>query len=331
MKSKAGFTLVELLVSIAVIGLLIALLLPAVQQARESARLSMCRSHLKQLGIALHSYHDSARVFPLLMYPTEGGTFWDWRGFSPQTMLLPYVEESNLYDQLDFNSWALDPQNHNVALRKIALYRCPSDLETNTADPGINYAFCLGANVGFSSDGVILSAQEQNGVITGTVRRTMGHITDGTSNVIAASEQIVGGKTDSHGQRADFRYAPGSIPSGMSLSFPSQGELFLWAETCETFLLRSDRVASQWHRGLPGQTTFNTLLTPNSSYPNCSIHCFNNCDSDGAGLYTARSRHRGGVNCLMADGSVRFLSDNIDLLLWQRLGAVNDGNSIELP
>src|SRR5688572_16336833 len=100
---KRGFTLIELLVVIAIIAILIALLLPAVQQAREAARRTQCKNHLKQFGLAIHNYHDTHRAFPRLTSGSQGTGFGtEWRGFSAHVMLLPYIDQAPLYNQIDF-------------------------------------------------------------------------------------------------------------------------------------------------------------------------------------------------------------------------------------
>ncbi len=326
MRSKTGFTLVELLVSLAIIGVLIAITLPAVQQSREAARRVQCKNHLKQLGLALHGYHDSYNSFPNLSYPAKGSTYrWDWRGLGPHVKLLPWLDQGTLYSQFHQAEWALDgAQNDAVGRTRLSLFLCPSDFAADP-DPGINYALCLGSNVGFSNDGYYLSEADQNGILTMTVRVTFAGITDGSSSVIAASEQIVGRPGEVSGELAMSRYGPGTIPAGMALSLPSRDHVLTWSINCSTFPAKSDRIARLWHRGLPGQTAFNTLLTPNWHLPNCSIHCADSCDSDGPGLYAARSRHADLVHVLLIDGAVKSISSTIDADLWQKLGSRNDG------
>ena len=326
MYSRRAFTLIELLVVIAVISILIAILLPAVQEARESARRMQCRNNLKQLGIALHMYHDSHLVLPNLTYSTGGWTMpWHWRGFGAHAMILPMLEQQNLYSQLNFSNWALDGgTNDSLGRNRIPTFLCPSDL-TAEPDPGVNYAWCVGTNVGFSNDRIVLSPAQQNGLITGTVAVSLRDVTDGLSNTIAASEQIVGGHSDIQGRYSDYHYGPGTIPAGMSPDFPAYSELLAWGVACASQPNTSSRVARLWHRGLPGQTAFNTLFPPNFRIPNCSAHCTSDCDSDGPSIFTARSRHRGGVQVLLTDGSVRFVGDSVDVQTWQRLGAKADG------
>ena len=148
---RKAFTLIELLVVIAIIAVLIALLLPAVQQAREAARRTQCKNNLKQLGLAIHTYHDTAKVFPQAVFQNKATSGqWDWRLASPQVMLLPYIDQAPLYNSLNFNlSFNNGTANDTICnAAKLAAFRCPSDpnLSTNTGDPGNNYAVCLGPN-----------------------------------------------------------------------------------------------------------------------------------------------------------------------------------------
>ena len=326
--ARLAFTLIELLVVIAIIGILIALLLPAVQGAREAARRNQCRNNLKQVGLALHNYHDTAKLFPNLMYPTADFLPWSWGGHSAHSMLLPYLDLRPLYDHLDFSTSVLDMgPNEAAGLTKVPVLRCASDLDTDP-DPGMNYAFCSGTNIGFSGDGRFLTQQEQNGVITGTVNVSFNSITDGASNVIAAGEQIAGGAYDPVGTLANYHYGPNTIPAGMPNAFPTTDQINAWGTACAAMPNTSVHVARLWHRGLPGETTFNTLLGPNSPLPNCDVHCPEWCVTDGPGLFAARSRHTGGVHIMLADGSVRFVSNSVDMTTWYRLGARDDGATL---
>ena len=130
---RTGFTLVELLVVIAIIGILIALLLPAVQAAREAARRSQCSNNLKQVGLALHNYHDVYRTFPRWAYPADctgapgGDNSW-WTGFTAMTMILPYMEQGAIYDKITWSTRPEDnPNNQLFRLATISAYQCPSD------------------------------------------------------------------------------------------------------------------------------------------------------------------------------------------------------------
>jgi prepilin-type N-terminal cleavage/methylation domain-containing protein/prepilin-type processing-associated H-X9-DG protein len=325
---RRGFSLMELLVVIGVVSIMLVLLLSAIQQARESARRTQCVNHLKQIGLALHSYHDLHQVFPRVMYPTAGFSYWNWQGHSPHSMLLPQLDQASVYRNLNFGAAALDlATNEPAGSTRIPVFRCPSDLDP-LEDPGVNYAFCMGTNVGFSGEGVLLSAADQNGLLTCTENVSFNNVSDGTSHVIAASEQISGGSGDSQRLGANYHYGPGTIPLGMPNSFPHPDQLTAWGVQCGAMSNTSYRVARQWHRGLPGQTAFNTLLGPNSWIPNCVAHCTDSCDADGPGMLAARSRHSGGVNVLLVDGSVRFASSSIDLSVWHQLGARNDGGVV---
>ena len=318
--------MIEVLVTLAVISVLIALLLPAVQGARSAARRSQCRAHLKQIGLALHGYHEIERCLPPLTTPASGSQAqWDWRGFGPHARLLPYLEQSSLYGELNFNHWALDGGTNDAAAQtRIPVYRCPADSDPDP-DPGINYPLCLGTNIGFQNSGYLLTDADQNGILAVTHCVRLSGVTDGTSQVIAASEQVAAGLGGQQSQLAAYRYAPGGIPAGMPSAFPSPDEIRSWSFACVLQTAQSTRVGRHWHRGLPGQTGFNTLLPPNSPFPNCSVHCAGGCDSDGPGLYAARSQHPGSVHVLLADGAVRAVNDSIDLAVWHQLGAINDG------
>ena len=128
---RPGFTLIELLVVIAIIAILVALLLPAVQQAREAARRTQCKNNLKQIGIALHSYHDVYKTFPPAYIPDEDGKpMHSWR-----VLILPFIEQQALYEQYDFNEPWDGPNNSQLANVVISVYQCPSSPNPAVASP----------------------------------------------------------------------------------------------------------------------------------------------------------------------------------------------------
>jgi len=188
---RRGFTLIELLVVIAIIAVLIALLLPAVQQAREAARRMQCRNNLKQLGLALHNYESTHRVFP----PGTLGFPYVW---SAQAQLLPFVEQANLKDVFDFNlppltfggMHPLAAANEQAAKSRLPLLTCPSDSEAvpgSGFNGGISYPACGGS--GTVNDGSINNA---DGVIFARSSIRFRDLVDGTSNTVVFGEQLLG-------------------------------------------------------------------------------------------------------------------------------------------
>ena len=324
--SRKAFTLIELLVVIAIIAVLVAILLPAVQQAREAARRSQCGNNLKQFGIALHSYHEAFGMFPLAINPSvndscTGGCA--WRGFSAHTMLLPYMDQAGIYNKLNMNNLYDAAPNTGADVRtRIAGFICPSDFTFpgNNTQPGVNYSLSAGPstfwNVGVADR--IGFAQYYRSV-------RVGDIMDGTSNVVAMAETTVG---NNDAAKYDLRRSlvrAQTFPSGFANSFTSQAALNAYGTQClgGTTNLHA-HVRSQWMNGIGGQTVFNTLNTPNSPNPDC--HPCSGCGwYDSAGVWTARSRHTGGVQVLMADGAVKFVGDSVDFTTWQRAGGAFDG------
>ncbi len=349
--SQRGFTLIELLVVIAIIAILIALLLPAVQQAREAARRSQCKNNLKQYGIAMHSYHEAARVFPKGAFHPYGyvasatGAQSDWRNHSATTQLLPYLDQGPLYKTYT-GQVILAPINAGGAIQtpdasgalarsiaanaKFTLTMCPSDAPPASGDAPSNYAYCAGTNVVHANGAFGIAAADQNGIFNNAVIVRIGDIRDGTANTIAMSEFIVGGNVSG---AIDYSiiHQPIAAPGGFPDSFPSLVQVTAWAASCDASASLGTTNGSWsgrfWQRGLIGMTQFNTLLTPNARHYNCSANCVG-CDPDNRGLFPARSRHTGGVHCLMADGAARLITDTIDFTTWGRLGARNDGQPI---
>ncbi len=202
---KPGFTLIELLVVIAIIAILIALLLPAVQQAREAARRTQCKNNFKQLGIALHNYHDTYKMFPPngVAGTTEniGGRYNQaWLAWSGLTMLLPYIEQSTIYNQINFDyRWDNNnggTRNNTMARTRISAFVCPSDPGADaryTANMSpTSYCFSAGPGSSWSMRGNPIGFAT---LFRGTKIRDIG---DGTSNTIAMAETQIGLNTGAY-------------------------------------------------------------------------------------------------------------------------------------
>jgi len=266
-----GFTLVELLVVIVIMGLLIALLLPAVQSAREASRRGLCRNNLKQLGIACHNYSNAKKVLPP-GYSAAAGTApdattpgWGWTAH-----LLPYMDETALFQQLDFTQ-ALETQK--AIQSQIAVLICPSDIPPSgpfEVDDATFTPICLAAATSYAasvgSDASEVDDMACNGVFYRNSRTRIADITDGTS------------KTVFLGERA-------------------------WADTNGIWVGAPNTAVAR-----PGES--NPWQTATASAP-CLILAHNNwinikTDSDG-GLDDFSSKHSGGANILFGDGSVRFI------------------------
>ena len=321
-----GFTLIELLVVIAIIAVLIALLLPAVQQAREAARRTQCRNNLKQIGLAIHNYESSVGSFP------PGRTGFPMV-FSAHAQLLPYYDGGTLYNVIDFNTAPtfVEPpvlpysQNVIAALTKVPTFLCPSDLQIMPGNSygTTNYVVCTGSGANATAryirkgDGVMMDVK-----LLGVVR--FRDVTDGLSNTVAVSEQILGNGSAAGGN------GTGSIPASTPPVSPTQQVLNLTAAQNDSITGTdpsptncvvgaagswSGTRGAKWMNGHFGDTLYNHGLSPNSK----SFDCGNN--SHNAGLTAARSRHVGGVHVLMCDGSSRFVSDSINLSLWQGLAS----------
>ncbi len=298
MRSKSchkGFTLIELLVVIAIIAVLIALLLPAVQQAREAARRSQCKNNLKQLGLALHNYHDTFTVMPpgqfqLIAQDISGkGT----NRSSWMQRILPYIDQAPLYNLLtpgmagssDCTTWG--PAISTVVPNLV----CPSDPSgpknatyTSLPQQGFsgNYALCSGSTI-FGTTG---GGGASNGMFYGLSSTRIRDVTDGTSNTVMAGEILIVKDVSKH----DIR--------------------------------------GRYYNTYDGNTLVTTNLPPNPSVGdrtetgNCdgTVNVRAPCATSGQNVMYVRSMHVGGAHVLMGDGAVRFVSDNISSVTFQSLG-----------
>lgn len=318
---RPGITLPEVLVTIAIIGLLAAVALPAVQSSRASAHRMQCLSNLRQLGLATESFLSARRSYPRLhASPRDGPPL---RRESVQRQLLPYLDQQALYDGLDpfeqVQSLAEPPSAvHNAfALsQSIPVFVCPAD---NVPIAGNSYRACNGSTTGThatwgrgSPRRGPLELEGLWGVFLGT--RTPAGITDGLSHTMLFSERVVG---DGDPQR----YNPWTdvAPTDEQNYYPNDAVV-----NCAA-LSSVDRHVSfvgwTWLPYDPSQTTYNHVLPPNSRIPDCFEQMIGTYGL-AEGAMTARSFHPGGVNGVFADGSARFISDSIDLRVWRALGTI---------
>lgn len=331
---RSAFTLVELLVVIAIIGILIALLLPAVQAAREAARRSQCTNNLKQLGLALHNHHDTYGEFPPLR--EIGGGFHSRH--SGIVLMLPFMEQGNAFDNIKAHK-NVSPWSGSNNIWKVSIdgLGCPSSVDPNeyhgahrSPSTKRNYMFCMGdkwEDQGGRRDlrGVF---QDGNG---GQNALSFRDITDGTASTIAMSERIcMAGR-----QRVkDGGFSVGGVGSPQECNGSAPGGV----------LSNGKIESSRWSDGRGSYNGFFAAVPPNGASCTDSggnIH-------DGPTLSSASSLHPGGVNVLLCDGSVRFVPDTVNAGnqstsfnsisggaspygVWGNMGARNDGATPDLP
>ena len=328
-RMKKGFTLVELLVVIAIIGILVGLLLPAVQAAREAARRMQCSNNLKQLGLSLHNYENTYRSFPSRSNGTQSGPMHNGGRRSGIIGMLPFLEPSAFFNRIEAGDplasppiapggpvpWypvGTGPGQTMMYVQRFPLLKCPSDPASPEQMDGArginNYAFCSGdtlISVGTTGSGMFFRF--------GTVR--IGEVTDGTSNTIAISERVAANFTP--GQRTSPTIREASLLNVVLLgagnpancraaaAVASAGGRYLASQSANL----KGRFSSIWMDGQVENVGFNTVLGPNS--PSCVSG--NNAGSDSQhAVLSASSQHTGGVQAVFVDGSVRFVSDNID-------------------
>ena len=345
LRTRLGFTLVELLVVIAIIGVLVALLLPAVQAAREAARRSQCSNNEKQLGIALHNYHDVHQRFPYMRGGRNQSRCGDYSGF---VSMLPFLEEGPRFDAI-YNDPAYRHPWDNGFLPfqgQLSVFACPSSkFPPNRNFPNQrhrSYHFSVGTTIVRNYDGEtngLFGFQALNGACSGiTLQKGFKDINDGSSNTIAITEKGAGAEAGSR------------IIEGQSVYPYSTASLLANPGTCmATAVNRRYRpginiaaftAADIWAFGHPQWTAFTTVLPPNS--PSCYDVNGNN-PSNASGIFSASSFHPGGVVACMADGSVRFVSNSIDCAnfgvpdaagnrnygVWGAMGTIAGGEAVQ--
>lgn len=336
---RKGFTLVELLVVIAIIGVLVALLLPAVQAAREAARRSSCTNNLRQLGVAAHNFESANKTFPLArakIFHTQANRNTQWGHLS---RILPYVEGSTIHSLIDFTRIPNDSLNERGVKSKIPFFICPTDPEdrvngTYCADTGgqLDWGRSSYRGNGGNMPGVTATAvqndpppiEENNGIYVTNFLVKASHITDGLSNTAMYSEKVRGDGDLSRIEVASDWFRIGgtgatadSIYSACSAVVPSNQTTQQNQFPCG---------GRNWTHGDYSPTRYNHIMPPNANSCSQSSGTFNATPvNEDGGAHTASSQHTGGVNVTMADASTRFVSDGIDPLVWRAMGS-RDGD-----
>ena len=313
---RRGFTLVELLVVIAIIGVLVALLLPAVQSAREAARRTRCKNNLKQLGLALHNYEGTQRCFP-------PGVIWNSTTVNFTTprlnfhcLLFPYIEQNNVYGLInltDFtgatgNAWFTTTANIPATTSPMPHLRCPTDNSKRTYEqPTVRILYhrsnYFGIWHGFQSTDVLPFSYDR--VATGSkaffganVPIRIADIADGTSNSAAIAEAL-GGMNEQ-----DARGFVWGDQAAFQFLFAELGPNSKLPDRCPN--------ANQGCRSVQNTDPFRPWTSAATGTETCA----------------SRSLHGGGVHVLLADGSVRFISDNIALTNWRALLTIAGGETV---
>lgn len=313
MQKQRGFTLIELLVVIAIIGVLVALLLPAVQQAREAARRTQCRNNLKQIGLALHNYHDVANTFPpgwvydSRRSPESAPTnCWGW-----SALILPHLDQAGLYNQLNLNAGfrgGLDAPGNNsnsgftgLEATLLSVFRCASDVGSGqvlsgAGGPGLGMNYGGRSNYPGVNGGLLLDLPpitHQGGTFGENSRRGLRDMTDGSSNIVVVGER-----------------------AWQEVRGTGVGPSALWAGT---------------RSGIPGMETGNGVafavgncVIPLNTEPVGDANPLGSGISDGS-WHMFSSRHPLGAHFLLGDGAVRFVSQTIDYQIYGRLGTIADG------
>lgn len=318
MRRRTGFTLIELLVVIAIIGVLVALLLPAIQQAREAARRMQCTNNLKQIGVAMHAYHESAGMFPgaciVAWYgsPNAGGQY------TVKTALLPFFERENVYDMINFShaSTHYGGAINNLSVKQVRItsFLCPSDsAQGNPARAPSNYV----RNIG-------LFGNDSRGPWSrrGFSNLSVATISDGTATTAAFSEKALG---PSYGgpSPTNIDYTGAASLAGLTYAQLITALDSACPAGSAVYTKYATRGTESW---LQNRTQANPFYdhgrSPNS--PGCMSPTAPNSAN---GTTPATSYHAGGVNVLMFDGAVNFVGDSISAEIWRAAATTKEGET----
>jgi prepilin-type N-terminal cleavage/methylation domain-containing protein/prepilin-type processing-associated H-X9-DG protein len=336
-RAGRGFTLIELLVVIAIIGVLIALLLPAVQAAREAGRRAQCINNLKQLGLAIHNYEGVVGVLPptLVITGTGGAVTWT-NSFGAHPRILPFAEQGVIFNSINFDVDMYMPQNRTATENRLSILVCPSEVQREFVHPAggamnvCNYGYCEGDWFVWGGTGSPLRSRAAFGPM---LSRRMAEVRDGLSNTLFLSE----GRSYTNYYRdcptLSLINNPNQVPP------PNADPYAVCPEYRGGCAFRAEG-HNEWvesgvhHAGFTTAWPPNKRIVggPNGEYPDIDIN--SKREKTGGPTFaaiTARSYHPGGVNALMGDGSVRFVKESVDGWVWRAMGTAQGGEVVELP
>lgn len=307
-----GFTLVELLVVIAIIGILVALLLPAVQAAREAARRTACKNNFRQLGIALHNYHDVFKSFPIGGRGVNPATADYENGGPPRTpfciFLFPYLEETNKFNLYDFDFSAISQTQGTVMGEQLEIWTCPSDDPQLATSCGGGALIETKGNYGLNWGTDTFYRPKPADVLWPLLRSpfwiefgaSMRHITDGKSNTLAMMEMV-------------------QAPSESGTPCDRRGRI--WNEDSSCY-----QIMTKFGPNSGAQDNGWCVDRPEIGLP-CVRSGIGNGGPRQQHFMSARSRHPGGVHAMLCDASLQFITDDIELNLWQTMSTMAGGET----
>jgi prepilin-type processing-associated H-X9-DG protein len=300
--------------------------------------------------LGMHNYLTSNERFPMgstmqLYDNLNAGDMFPWNDWSIHAVLLPYMEQNPIYNTINF---CYPPFASNIGsgmamtavLVKVQSFLCPSDGNAGTSSSNgfstNSYYGSMGPTTGY------LTQSQSSGLFAETVGRPIATLTDGTSNTIAFSERLVGspGQPDHYPGNGMDGVAPNSPnPAwGIYNALSDLPDMLLVLQACNAAWQKNTNTSSAyqsagqyWAWGAPGMTLFNTIVPPSSTqYPwnSCRSDCSSGCGTDSSHIVNATSNHPGGCNCLMADGSTRFIKSSVAMKTWMQLGTISGGEVI---
>ncbi len=302
-KYRYAFTLVELLVVIAIIGVLVALLLPAVQAAREAARRSQCANNIRQIGLAVLNYVDTEGSFPASRWGGGGG-----RVFSAHGPILPFMEEQSVHDVIDFDQFWDSPPNEAARAAVIPIFLCPSDPQKRFPPgwAGTNYEPCEGSDT-----------RMQNGVMFKSSKIRVAEIKDGMSHTACISERLLGDWSNAQITERSDLFLPGVVPASADEAMNICRNLDISNLSHQGY----SNIGAPWLAGTSDHVTgYQHVAPPNDRlchYP------------PGQSSRGASSDHPGGVYLLKCDGSVGFVTESIDVASWRAIGSRNGSEIVD--